>query len=183
MRRRSALILLAALSMVAVACDSKENVPDVSHTPSATASTGPTPAVGELLTTIEPEAGSACEAMIMTFADPDPGSLLAAYQSTAGKIVDWESWKAGTSVTSSSPFSAYPVDKAVSVCLLSGVFNVPLEEPPKGSVTPPPDNRALFLIPEGETWVRPLISGDESTFTDGTVPKSRNDDTTTFSSH
>jgi hypothetical protein len=181
MQLRHILVLAVGFSIsLLAACVSGDDVlaVDGSATTATKIPAAATIAAGGRLTKIDPEARPACQALVES--DREVGPLLAAYESTAGRIIDWESWLAGTSAKSTSNFSVYPADKPVSICLVSGTFNGPGPDVPEGSTPHPPANRALFLIPEGGTWIYPITFGVEETFSDGNVPKAADDDSTVF---
>jgi hypothetical protein len=175
-------LAVVALALVA-ACDSGEDVPSDSASPTTittlTNTPTPTAAASDLLTTIVPEAGAACEAFVTPVTDFGP--LVAAYETTAGHIVDWQSWTAGT-FESSSNYLAYPADKPVAVCLVSGVFRWSQPAPlPPATPNDTPGNCAMFLIPEGErTNVLPAVYGYDYSFTSDNMPKKAGDDSTVF---
>jgi hypothetical protein len=169
-RGRVLYLVLAALVLLAGCAGSEEILTQNSASPTTSSKLAATPAsTAGLLSFIDPKAGSACATLVTPGSGID--SVLAAYESAASKIVDWESRLAGTSAESTSNYSAYAPDKPVSVCLVSGIFRGSVPPPADGSTPRPPANRALFLIPEGGTWVPPVAYGDENTFSNANVPQ------------
>ena len=168
--------LVLALSMaLVVACDSDEEATTAvteTVTPTAiqraTATSAPTPTQteeGNLLTTIVPEAGAVCSALI---APADHTELVAAYTTTALQVSTWDGAGGPTS------YAVLPGDTRVSACVLSGQFALSHPAPLPGQTGPTPRDRvdrAIYFIPEGMTVYGSAAFWNSDDPSEPTIPK------------
>jgi hypothetical protein len=148
-----ATALVAFVLVLALACQSKEELPAQSLQPTKQETVAPTDATaGAVLSKCTPIASGVSH-----------GSVLSAYESTAGQIASWQAPHDGEPGVLDSPFAAFPADERIAVCYLSGEF--PKGPPPPAEGTPYPSfDRAVYAIGPGEQ-ITPLLMGYDSNLT------------------
>jgi hypothetical protein len=145
--------VIVPIILLLAACQSNEELPAQSLQPTKQETAAPTDATaGAVLSKCTPIASGVSH-----------GSVLSAYESTAGQIASWQAPHNGEPGVLDSPFAAFPEDEKIAVCYLSGEF--PKGLPPPAEGTPYPSfNRAVYVIGPGEQ-ITPLLMGYDSNLT------------------